>query len=85
VLAMQDKWEVDTFEILTDNETWAGSQHCPQALRAYREKTGIPAKVVVVGMTSTGFTVADPKDAGMLDCVGFDVATPNIISNFSSG
>jgi 60 kDa SS-A/Ro ribonucleoprotein len=39
----------------------------------------------VVGMTATQFSIADPKDAGMLDVVGFDGATPNIISSFAKG
>jgi len=30
-----------------------------------------------------GFSVADPNDAGMLDVVGSDTATPNLISGFS--
>jgi len=75
-------WEIDTFVIYTDSETWAGNIHPTQALRSYREKTGIPAKLVVVGMVSNGFTIADPDDAGMLDCVGFDTATPNVIAEF---
>lgn len=78
-------WEVDTFVVYTDSETYAGSMHPYQSLRLYREKTGIPAKLVVVGMTSTGFTIADPSDAGMMDVVGFDTATPNLISSFSKG
>lgn len=76
---------VDTFVIYTDNETWTGSIHPHQALRKYRETTGINAKLVVVGMTSTGFSIADPKDAGMLDVVGFDPAVPSLISEFSRG
>jgi 60 kDa SS-A/Ro ribonucleoprotein len=48
----------------------------------YRQKMGIAAKLVVVGMVSNGFSIADPNDAGMLDMVGFDTAAPNIISNF---
>ncbi len=43
-----------------------------QALRDYRKKTGIAAKLVVVGMVSNGFSIADPDDGGMLDVVGFD-------------
>jgi hypothetical protein len=27
-------------------------------------------------MTSTGFTIADPADRGMLNVVGFDAAAP---------
>jgi 60 kDa SS-A/Ro ribonucleoprotein len=75
---------VDTFIVYTDSETWCGSIHPSQALREYREKTGIDAKLVVVGMVSNGFTIADPNDAGMLDVVGFDTAAPQVISAFSA-
>jgi 60 kDa SS-A/Ro ribonucleoprotein len=50
----------------------------------YRQKTGIPAKLIVVGMVSNGFTIADPNDPGMLDVVGFDTATPQVIAEFSA-
>lgn len=76
--------EVDTFVIYTDNETWAGDIHPFQALRRYRAATGIPAKLVVVAMTASKFSIADPDDAGMLDVVGFDTATPRVISDFSA-
>ncbi|MDF1489298.1 TROVE domain-containing protein [Tessaracoccus caeni] len=75
--------EVDTFVVYTDNETWAGKVHPHQALRAYREQTGIPAKLVVVGMTATAFSIADPDDAGMLDVAGFDAAVPTLIADFA--
>ena len=83
--ALERKLEVDTFVIYTDSETWAGTPHPHQALREYRNKMGIPARLVVVGMVSNGFTIADPNDPGQLDVVGFDTATPNIISSFSKG
>lgn len=83
--ATEHDLEVDTFVIYTDNETWAGDIHPFQALRRYREHSGIPARLVVVGMTSTGFTIADPDDAGMLDVVGFDTAVPSLITEFSRG
>jgi 60 kDa SS-A/Ro ribonucleoprotein len=83
IWAQKERVDIDTFVIYTDNETWAGSVHPAQALRAYREARGIPAKLVVVGMTSNGFTIADPKDAGMMDVVGFDTATPPVISDFA--
>jgi 60 kDa SS-A/Ro ribonucleoprotein len=51
-------------------------------LRQYRERTGIAAKLVVVGMVSNGFSIADPNDAGMLDVVGFDAAAPAVIADF---
>lgn len=81
--AQQHRVDVDTFCVYTDNETWAGSVHPAQALRSYRDARGIPAKLVVVGMTSNGFSIADPDDAGMLDVVGFDTATPPVIADFA--
>ncbi|MEZ4300268.1 MAG: TROVE domain-containing protein, partial [Polyangiaceae bacterium] len=83
VWAQKNKVPVDTFVIYTDNETWAGAVHPFQALREYRQKMGRPAKLIVVGMTSTGFTIADPTDAGMLDVVGFDSAAPQVMADFS--
>ena len=66
--------------VYTDSETWAGDVHPVQALREYRQRIGIAARLVVVGMVSNGFTIADPADAGMLDVVGFDTATPAVIA-----
>ncbi|MFN8559750.1 MAG: hypothetical protein U0531_21195 [Dehalococcoidia bacterium] len=43
-------------------------------LARYRERTG-SRLLVVVGMVSNGFSIADPNDGGMLDVVGFDTAT----------
>jgi 60 kDa SS-A/Ro ribonucleoprotein len=59
--------------------------HPAQALREYRTKTGIAAKLVVVGMVSNGFSIADPSDGGMLDVVGFDAAAPAVIADFIRG
>ena len=81
--AARQRWKVETFVVYTDNETWAGAVHPAQALRRYREKMGIPAKLVVVGMASNGFTIADPEDAGMLDVAGFDAAAPQLIADFA--
>ncbi len=81
--AQQNKIPVDTFVVYTDSETYAGTPHPSQALQQYRQKTGIPAKLVVVGMVSNGFTIADPNDAGMMDVVGFDTNTPSVIADFS--
>jgi 60 kDa SS-A/Ro ribonucleoprotein len=80
--ALKHQWPIDLFVIYTDSETWAGKVHPAQALRLYRERTGIPARLVVVGMASNGFSIADPADAGMLDVVGFDPAAPQVIADF---
>ena len=80
--ALEKGIKADAFVVYTDNETWYGDIHPAQALRRYREQTGIPAKLVVVGMVANQFTIADPQDAGMLDVVGFDTAVPNLITQF---
>lgn len=84
VEAEEQRWPIDAFVVYTDSETWAGDIHPAQALRAYREQMGIAAKLVVVAMASNGFSIADPDDAGMLDVVGFDAATPQVVSDFLS-
>jgi hypothetical protein len=64
----------DGFVIYTDSETWAGDIHPAQALRNYRAQVRADARCVVVGMTSEGFSIADPADRGMMDVMGFDAA-----------
>lgn len=81
--AEQQGREYDTVVIYTDNETWAGNIHPHQALIRYRERTGIDARLVVVGMTANDVSIADPADPGMLDVAGFDSAVPTLISDFS--
>lgn len=83
--ATQRKREVDAFVVYTDSETWAGSIHPVEALRSYRERFSIDARLIVVGMVSNGFTIADPSDPGMLDVVGFDAGTPALIADFARG
>ncbi len=83
--ALENKLLVDTFVVYTDSETWHGNVHPAQALWQYREKTGIPAQLIVVAMVSNRFSIADPNDAGMLDVIGFDSATPQVISDFARG
>jgi len=83
VWAQKNEIEVDTFIVYTDNETWAGEVHPYQALQSYRRAMNRPAKLIVVGMTATAFTIADPKDPGMLDVVGFDAAAPQVMADFA--
>jgi 60 kDa SS-A/Ro ribonucleoprotein len=83
--ALERKIKADTFVVLTDNETWFGKVHPAQALQQYRERMGINAKLVVVGMVANRFTIANPNDRGMLDVVGFDTAVPQLIADFAAG
>lgn len=82
IYAMDEKLSVDVFVVYTDSETWSGHIHPHQALEQYRQRTGIAARLVVVGTTATEFTISDPNDAGMLDVVGFDAAAPAIMADF---
>jgi 60 kDa SS-A/Ro ribonucleoprotein len=83
--AQAQEREVDAFVILTDSESWAGEVHASQALADYRAASGIRARLVVVAMVANEFSVADPTDAGQLDVVGFDTATPQLIADFARG
>jgi hypothetical protein len=82
--AARNKLNVSGFITYTDSETWAGNIHPAQALLQYRSEFVGDAKAVVVGMTSNGFTLADPNDRGMLDVVGFDTSTPAVTGECES-
>lgn len=79
--ATQHGMKVDRFCVLTDNETWAGRIQPVEALRDYRKKLNPMAKSIVIGTSVSEFTIADPKDAGMLDIAGFDSAAPQLIAS----
>jgi 60 kDa SS-A/Ro ribonucleoprotein len=79
--ALENKVQADAFVVYTDSETWFGKIHPVQALRQYRETMGIPAKLIVVGMVSNGFSIADPDDGGMMDCVD-GYSQPTLIADF---
>jgi 60 kDa SS-A/Ro ribonucleoprotein len=83
--AAQRKIPTDVFVVITDNETNPGFRHPAKMLRQYREQMGIDARLVVIAMTSGGFTIADPSDRGMLDMCGFDSSGPRIVRDFSVG
>ncbi|XP_043942712.1 60 kDa SS-A/Ro ribonucleoprotein [Protopterus annectens] len=83
--AQKTKTPADVFIVFTDNETYAGKIHPAVALRKYRTRMNIPAKLIVCGMTSNGFTIADPKDSGMLDICGFDTGALEVIRSFTLG
>ena len=80
--AMKSGVKADVIIQYTDNETWAGEIHPQQALNNYRNKIQTPVKMVVVGMVANSSLIGDPNDSGVLEVVGFDTATPNIISDF---
>lgn len=81
--ALEQRLSVDSFVVYTDNELGLGRRHPFQALTAYRREMNKPeAKLIVVAMTATNFTIADPSDPGMLDIAGFDTAAPGLMAEF---
>lgn len=82
IYAKENKLPIDVFVVYTDSETWAGIKHPVQALREYRQFSSRQAKLIVVGMTATEITIADPDDPGMLDICGFDTSVPAVMSEF---
>lgn len=85
IWARKENKDFDAFIVYTDSETWAGLMHPAQALQQYRERQHANARLAVVGLVANDFSIADPKDAGMLDVVGMDTTTPQIISDFIAG
>jgi 60 kDa SS-A/Ro ribonucleoprotein len=85
LIAEKNKIAVDMIGIFTDSETWAGKIHPFQALKSYRQTMGLDPGFAVVGITSNGFTIADPTDPKMVDIVGFDPGAPRIISALATG
>jgi 60 kDa SS-A/Ro ribonucleoprotein len=85
--ATKHRIPVDTFIVYTDNETnqGYGSVQPAQALDIYRQKMGRDARLIVAAFTASNFTIADPRDRGMLDIVGFDSAAPELIREFTLG
>lgn len=81
--ALQNKLEVDTFVVMTDNDTWAGKIHPHEALEQYRKAINPQAKMVVLATSPSRFSIANPNDAGMLDIAGFDSSVPAILAEFS--
>jgi 60 kDa SS-A/Ro ribonucleoprotein len=78
--------DADAFMVITDNETWAGQMQPSQALKQYRKHRGQDdVRLIVMGMVSTQFTIADPKDPYSLDIVGFDSNVPALVTDFIRG
>lgn len=84
--ALKHKIPTDVFIVITDNETnQYGRKQPVEALREYREKTGIDAKLIVLAVTADKFTIADPNDRGMIDLAGLDSNIPKLIREFALG
>jgi 60 kDa SS-A/Ro ribonucleoprotein len=84
--ARKNDKKVDVFIVYTDSEIGRSTMGPAKALRKYREYSkNDNARLIVVGMVSNGFTVADPNDRLMMDIVGFDTDAPKAMMNFVNG
>lgn len=83
--ALQKRLEIDVFIVYTDSDTWAGRVQPVTALDNYNREMKRSAKLIVAGMQSNGFTIADPRSPDMMDIVGFDPNVPELISQFAKG
>lgn len=81
--SIQNKKEYDAIIVFTDNETNTNYIKPVDALRQYRETSGINCKLIVVATSANKFTIADPGEQfNMLDIAGFSADTPTIINQF---
>lgn len=83
--ALQENISVDTFIVITDNETFAHRTEPSEMLLEYRKHINPDAKLLVLATEATPFSIADPNDAGMLDIAGFDSSVPAIMREFVLG
>lgn len=82
--ASQQNKDFDAIITITDNETYAGAIHPSVALSQYRYQINKPVKNIVLAVSSTEFSIADPEDPYSLDVVGFDSNVPSLIAEFIS-
>lgn len=82
VWAGRHRLPIECFVTYTDGEAWGVAKAPADALRGYRDATGIPARWVLVGMAGSGFELADAGDPGMLDVHGFDASTADVIAGY---
>ena len=80
--ALKKKMPVDCFVVITDSESWAGKIHVKEALEKYRNEMGIPAKMVILAMTATRYSLSDPSDPLSLDIPGMDSSVPQVLASF---
>ena len=83
--AYKHKIAADAVVVITDNETYGGHQHPKQALAKYRNAINPKICQIVIGMTATSFSIADPADPLSVDIAGFDASVPTLIADFVRG
>lgn len=83
--ALKNRVVVDSFQILTDGQTWQGSVHPFKAMETYRNRLNPEARLSVVAMVPTATSVVAPWDDKAIDVSGFDASVPQILADFAAG
>ncbi|XP_077376962.1 RNA-binding protein RO60 [Festucalex cinctus] len=83
IWATENGKAVDVFIILTNNPLWTFTASPVEALKKHRQKSGCHSKLVMCGLTSTGHTMADTEDRGLLSICGFDLGAFTVIRNLA--
>lgn len=83
--AVKQSTKFDVFQVYTDSETNYHRTSPAVALRNYRASHNATAKLAVIGMVANNISIADPKDAGMMDFVGADASLPQALAIFARG
>jgi 60 kDa SS-A/Ro ribonucleoprotein len=82
VWAGENNKEYDAIIVFTDNETNSNTIEPSMALQLYRNQMNKNTKLIVVALTSNGFSIANPDDSNMMDVCGFDSNMYNMINEF---
>jgi 60 kDa SS-A/Ro ribonucleoprotein len=82
VWAGENNKEYDAIIVFTDNETNSNTIDPSMALQLYRNQMNKNTKLIVVALTSNGFSIANPDDSNMMDVCGFDSNMYDMIHEF---
>ena len=79
--ALRRGLNIDAFVILTDHEK-PGERAQSEALRRYRQATGIATRLAVIAMAADRCNMTDPNDPLQMSVAGFDASVLEIVSEF---
>lgn len=82
VWAGENNKEYDAIIVFTDNETNSNTIEPSMALQLYRNQMNKNTKLIVIALTSNGFSIANPDDSNMMDVSGFDSNMYDMIYEF---
>lgn len=80
--ALAHRTKYDAIVILTDNESWAGTQHGAEAIKEYRARVNQNVKIIEVAMVSNPHSNLPSNDKNLLRVVGFDSSVIDLINGF---